>query len=115
MSKLVDLERKIVQQDSIVTLFTVADTIKSIFKPAGILQQIHNEAILDFTGHSKLDCASHLISRLHHCLVDNHSKLEQDLILTLYLDSLSKYLSMIDNLLRNGALCSDTEEFVITQ
>lgn len=98
--KLVDLEQKIAKQTDSITLIRLKKEIDEILEPIQILKQIHENVILDVTENSTLYCATNLLTKLHEHFLHSHSKLHQDISLTLYLNSVKEYLWIVENWLK---------------
>lgn len=86
-----------------------------MFRTIEILNRIHKQVVLDYTEHSPLECATTLLSRLHSGLKSSTTKLEQDLYLSLYLESLYKYLSIAHTWIERGVLEDERGEFIIEE
>lgn len=97
------------------TLLMLANEIKPLFESLRLLKNIHLNAVIDFRTHSSLICATTLLCHLHTGLYCSSSKLEQDIYLTLYLQSLYKYFSIIDSWFNLDILEHYTDEFVIVE
>lgn len=95
------------------TLLKLADELKTIFKPVKILKGIHDEVVLDPSANSPLKCATTLIVRLHQSLNFTADKLEQDLKLTLFLETVYHYVGLVDSWLMKNDFSDYAEEFVI--
>lgn len=78
-----------------------------------ILKKIHEEVVMDFSKDPPLMCATVLLCRLHDSLQYSADKLEQDLRLTLFLESLYHYFTLIDSWLMKNDLSDYSREFVI--
>jgi hypothetical protein len=100
--------------DSTMTLLKLAAQLEQIFAPVGILKKIHQEVIVNnFRGSTPLNCALSLLTRLRGSLQFSLNKMEQDIRLTLYLESLYYYLTMVNAWLVKNELINYTDEFVI--
>ncbi|KAJ8968454.1 hypothetical protein NQ314_002293 [Rhamnusium bicolor] len=110
LSKLEDLVR---EQETTYTLLKLADELQLIFEPVLLLRKIHKEVVIDLDTNSQLRCATVLLSGLHNSLQYSASKLEQDLRMTLFLDSLYHYFTLIDSWLMKNDLSDYSGEFLI--
>lgn len=97
------------------TLTKLARDLKLIFEPVRILNKIHNDVILNTSNNSTLNCATMLLTKLHMGIMHCTTKLEQDIFLTLYLESLFKYMNIINSWLSEDLLSDAKKEFVITE
>lgn len=113
--RLVDLERKVTKQEDSMTLIKLEKDIKNILKPLYILKQIHKKIIIDTNENTPLYSATNLLAKLHENLLHSHSKIYQDLCLTLYLDSVYKYLWIIENWLTQDNFQDRLCEFPIVK
>lgn len=113
LQQLVAIERETVKQETTLTILSLAKDVKQIFKQVAVLKEIHQNVTLDFYINSPLKCATTLLAKLHVGLEHCTTKLEQDIGLTLYVESLYKYLSIVDCWLRNGKWSDLTGEFII--
>lgn len=111
--KLIELERKVTKQEDSMTLIKLEKEIRTILKPLTILKQIHKKIIVNLTENTTFYCATHLLVKLHENLLHSHSKLHQDLSLTLYLNSIYKYLWIIENWLTEDNFQDGLNEFPI--
>ncbi|KAJ8916483.1 hypothetical protein NQ315_000125 [Exocentrus adspersus] len=111
--KLSQLEDTVREQETTYTLLNLADDLKSIMEPVMVLERIHKEAVIDFYENTRLRCATVLLSRLHDSLQYSVNKLEQDLRLTLFLESFQHYFTLVDAWLMKGNLSDYSSEFVI--
>ncbi|KAI4454640.1 gamma tubulin complex protein [Holotrichia oblita] len=111
--KMIEIEREILRQTSTFTLLKLANEFKQIFETTNVLRHIHHNIVLDFKNNEPLVCVTTLLSRLHHGLVHCVSKNELDIYLTLYLESLFKYLTIINSWLGNDTLIDVCGEFII--
>lgn len=80
-----------------------------------IVNEIHQNAVLDFRKNEAIICSTTLLSRLHRGLVHCISKDELDIYLTLYLESLYKYLAIINLWVKNDTLIDLYNEFIVKQ
>ncbi|KAJ3650794.1 hypothetical protein Zmor_016873 [Zophobas morio] len=111
---LIEIENEVREQENTMTLLNLADKFEKIFQPVLVLKNIHQEVVLDdFQGRSRLECALTLLTRLRTSLQFSVKKLEQDIKLTLYLESLFYYFTMINAWLVKNDLFDHTEEFII--
>lgn len=94
------------------TLLNLADDLRTIFKPVKTLKEIHEAVILHPHRYNAKTCSVYLITNLHKSLDFTVNKQEQDLKLTLFLNSLYPYLSKTDSWLTKDELC---DEFLIKQ
>nr|CAH7712329.1 unnamed protein product [Callosobruchus chinensis] len=111
--KLGRLEEKVREQESTYTLITLASDLKEIFEPVVLLHKIHLEVIIDMDNHSNLECAITLISRLHNSLQCSINNLDQNLRLTLLLDSLYHYFTVVNSWLMKNEFVDCSGEFPI--
>ncbi|VEN43416.1 unnamed protein product [Callosobruchus maculatus] len=112
-TKLVRLEEKVRDQESTYTLITLASDLKEIFEPVVLLHKIHLQVIINMDTHSNLDCAITLISRLHNSLQCSVNNLDQNLRLTLLLDSLYHYFTVVNSWLMKNEFVDYSGEFPI--
>ncbi|XP_066257824.1 gamma-tubulin complex component 5 [Euwallacea similis] len=108
-----DLEDQVRKQETTYTLINLADDLKNILIPAKVLKRIHDEVIVDPTQKSACFCAATFIKRLHESLNFSANKQEQDLKLTLFLESLYIYLNITESWLMKNDLTDFSGEFVI--
>lgn len=80
-----------------------------------ILHMIHKTCVLDFNWHSTLVCSTNLLRKLHDFHLLSLTKLEQDVCLTVYLQTLYKYVCTIDMWLTNNMNMDLAKEFVIIE
>ncbi|CAH1956605.1 unnamed protein product [Acanthoscelides obtectus] len=111
--KLVHLEETVREQESTYTLITLATDLKEIFEPILLLHKIHTEVVINMDSHSNLECAIILISRLHNSLQCSVNNLDQNLRLTLFLESLYHYFTIVDSWLMKNEFVDYTGEFPI--
>ncbi|CAG9770142.1 unnamed protein product [Ceutorhynchus assimilis] len=111
--KLIEVENEVRQQETTYTLLTLADELSRIFQPIKMLQEIHEQIIIDHNTNDPLKCATKLIVGLHESLNFTASKQEQDLKLALFLGTLYHYLGLVDSWLIKDDLVDYTGEFVI--
>nr|XP_015836529.1 PREDICTED: uncharacterized protein LOC100142256 [Tribolium castaneum] len=112
--ELVALEREITVQDTTMTLILLYHRFKTIFEPVFVLKTIHNEVIIDnFEEKTPRECALALVTRLRTGLKFSLNKLEQDIRLSLYLESLYYYLLLTEAWLVKNDLFDHTNEFII--
>lgn len=95
------------------TLLDLKKDLGIILEPVFLLEKIHNEVVIDFNTNSSLYCATMLLSRLHNGIQFAENKLDQDLRLSLYLESLYHYLTMVDSWLVKNHLSEQSEDFMI--
>ncbi|XP_066148739.1 gamma-tubulin complex component 5 [Euwallacea fornicatus] len=108
-----NLEDQVRKQETTYTLINLANDLKNILKPAEVLKRIHDEVIVDPTQKSACFCAATYIKRLHESLDFAADKQEQDLKLTLFLESLYIYLNITESWLMKNDLTDFCGEFVI--
>lgn len=97
------------------TLLKVLNEFKILFENATILKGIHESVILDFNSNDSIVCSTSLLSRLHLGLVHSGSKTELDIYLTLYLESLFKYFTIINTWIGSDTLIDLHKEFIVKQ
>ncbi|KAG5864882.1 hypothetical protein JTB14_036711 [Gonioctena quinquepunctata] len=107
------LEDKVREQESTYTLLNLAKDLGDILQPVFLLKKIHNQVVIDMKSHSTMTCATTLLARLHESIKYSESKLDQDLRLTLYLESLYHYSTLIDSWLMKNDLTDYSGEFLI--
>ncbi|KAL1502501.1 hypothetical protein ABEB36_007635 [Hypothenemus hampei] len=112
-NKLSQLELEVRQQEKTYTLINLAENLKDIFKPVQILKQIHDEIIVNPANASPVTCASTLIGKLHESLNFTCNKLEQDIKLTLFMQTCYHYINLVDFWLMKDDLPDYIGEFVI--
>ncbi|KAF5297036.1 hypothetical protein FQA39_LY12250 [Lamprigera yunnana] len=110
-----EVEIKIKSQETIFTLLSLANELRSLHQTMKVLRSIHNSVILDHKTNSATLCSTTLLARLYKGLFHASSKLEQDLYLTLYLHSLYKYFAILNSWLGRDVLEDFTNEFVIAE
>ncbi|KAK4877879.1 hypothetical protein RN001_010385 [Aquatica leii] len=115
LEMLVEIEHNVMKQETVYTLLVLAKELRTILKPLQLLDDIHRNVILDFKSNSSVLCATTLLSALYKRLFATKSKFEQDLYLTLYLQSLYKYFMVINSWLDSGDLDDCAGEFVIAE
>ncbi|XP_018570700.1 gamma-tubulin complex component 5-like [Anoplophora glabripennis] len=111
--KLSELEDRVREQETTYTLLKLYRDLQSILEPVMILKKIHKEVVVDFNKNNHLKCATYVLCALHNSLQFSGSKLEQDLIVTLFLESLYHYFSLIDCWLTKNELSDYSGEFII--
>ncbi|KAJ8956277.1 hypothetical protein NQ318_015013 [Aromia moschata] len=95
-------------------LSALEDTVREQgTSPIFLLKKIHDEVVIDMSRNSNLKCATQLLSRLHYSLQFSTSKLEQDLKVALFLESLYHYFTRINSWLMKNDLSDYSEEFLI--
>lgn len=82
-------------------------------QPVCQLRKIHREVVIDHKNNTNLVCSSTLLSRLHKSLLNAESKLDHDLKLTLFLESIQYYLSVIDTWFTKNDFTDFSDEFPI--
>lgn len=113
--RLVELEQKVARQEDSMTLLKLEKEIRDTLKPLRVLKQIHRKVLADVTENSPLFCSTNLLAKLHESLLHSHSKMHQDLCLTLYLDSIYKYLWITENWLTQDNFQDRLAEFPIAK
>ncbi|XP_050311332.1 gamma-tubulin complex component 5-like [Anthonomus grandis grandis] len=113
--QLADLEDDVRKQERTYTLLSLAKDLKIIMRPLLILREFQESLVLNLSQYSPLRCATVLLTKLHESLGVAINKEEQDLKLTLFLESLFYYLSLVDSWLMKGDFKDYTGEFVIEQ
>lgn len=93
----------------------LADDLSELLKPICALRKIHEDIVLDLESNSNLVCSATLISRLHGSLANAKSKLDHDLRLTLFLESLQHYLAVIDFWFAKNDFSDYSNEFPINK
>ncbi|KAH1019005.1 gamma-tubulin complex component 5 [Dendroctonus ponderosae] len=111
--RLSELEDTVRQQESTFTLLNLASELRIIMQPLKILKDIHDQVTIDYIKNSPLNCATILIARLHESLSFTTNKLEQDLKLTLFIDTVFYYISLVDSWLMGDDLADYAKEFVV--
>lgn len=106
----VELEQKIIAQEETMTLLKLASFFEQNFKTAKALLKIHrnNVKILESDGNEY-----RLLVALHVGMLRAYSKSEQDIYLSIYLESLYKFVNVIDTWLSRGNLENSYNEFPI--
>lgn len=97
------------------TLLNLADDLQVILEPVVLLKKIHTFVIIDFSNRNNIVCASSLLAHLHNSLQYSINKLDQDLRVTLYLESLYHYLNIIDLWFTKNDLTDYSGEFLIVK
>lgn len=82
-------------------------------KPLQILKEIHDYVTIDYIKNFPLKCATTIIARLHESLNFTTNKLEQDLKLTLFIDTVFYYISLVDSWFMGDDLTDNAKEFVV--
>lgn len=113
--RLVELERKVAKQEDSMTLLKLEREIRDALKPLRILKQIHKKVIVDRSENTALFCATNLLMKLHENLLHSYSKLQQDLCLTLYLESVYTYCKITENWLTQDNFQDRFDEFPIVK
>ncbi|XP_044260572.1 gamma-tubulin complex component 5-like isoform X2 [Tribolium madens] len=112
--ELVLLESEIAAQETTMTLIKLSQRFEIMFKPVFVLKAIHNEVIIDnFGDKTPLECALVLLTRLRTGLEFSVNKLEQDIRLSLYLESIYYYLLLTEAWLVKNDLFDHTNEFIV--
>lgn len=113
--KLIDIEDIVRKQDETYTLLKLANELSPIFKPLVTLKSLHDQIILPMELHSALYYSTSLLCNLHSSLRQSSSKLENDIKLTMYLESLYKYFTLIDSWLCKNDFFDSDGEFILIQ
>ncbi|XP_044764094.1 LOW QUALITY PROTEIN: gamma-tubulin complex component 5-like [Coccinella septempunctata] len=113
--KLIDIEEIVRKQEETYTLLRLANDLGPIFEPLQVLKELHDKITVCTDTHSALYCATSLLCNLHSSLRQSSSKLENDIKLTLYLESLFKYFTIIDSWLSKNDFFDGDLEFVLVQ
>lgn len=113
--RLVDLEEKVARQEDSMTLIKLEAEIRDVLKPFDMLKRIHKKIIIDTNENTSLFCATNLLVKLHENLLHSYTKQHQDLCLTLYIDSIYKYLWIIENWLTQDNFQDRFNEFPIVK
>ncbi|XP_030748317.1 gamma-tubulin complex component 5-like [Sitophilus oryzae] len=111
--KLCDIENEVRLQETTYTLLKFAGQLSNVFEPLIILKQIHEQVILNPNLHTPLRCATTLIVRLHETFHFATNKLEQDLKISMFLESIRYYLELVEAWFIRDDLSDHTAEFVI--
>lgn len=112
---LIALEQKIAQQEHSMTLIKLEKELRAILKPLTVLKQIHEMVVISVVENTPLFCATNLLVQLHENLVHSHSKLHQDLCLTVYLASVFKFLWVVESWLTQDNFQDGLQEFPIVK
>ncbi|KAK5638877.1 hypothetical protein RI129_013172 [Pyrocoelia pectoralis] len=112
--RLREIEDQVKGQESTFTMLSLAKCLRPPFETVRVLLRIHRSVVLDSLSNSPILCATTLLTRLYDGLLFASSKLSQDIYLTLYLHSLYKYLTVINNWLESDVLNDHRDEFVIS-
>lgn len=96
------------------TLLQLSRQFEEIFEPLIALKRIHNEVILDYKSNTAAECAANLLARLYNSIHKSCNKLEQDLKMALFFDSIYYYFTLIESWLINDQLIDPVNEFVIS-
>lgn len=113
--RLYAIEWETVQQESVMSLTRLEKELSDCFAPVRILDRIHKDAVGSIVCESNLTRATTLLARLHFGLLHCATKLEQDIYITLYIESLYMYLNVADSWLTKSFLLDLNDEFVITE
>lgn len=97
------------------TILNIASELLPIFKDIELLCNIHTELVKNFKVDQSFQNATNLLSKLYYGLLNSSDKTTQNLYLTLYLQSLYKYLTVIEIWLTQDMLDDPTDEFVIQE
>ncbi|CAH0548603.1 unnamed protein product [Brassicogethes aeneus] len=114
--KIVELEDLIRKQDSTYTLLKLADDLSVILEPMRVLKRIHQKSILNQETEDFLTCSTSLISNLHGGLQLALNKADQDLRLTIFVETLHHYLQIVNCWLVQDIFDEEsdlTREFII--
>ncbi|CAG9853558.1 unnamed protein product [Phyllotreta striolata] len=107
------LENKIREQETTYTLLNLTCDLRAILEPLVLVKKIHDYATIDINNQSNIVCVCSLLARLHLSLRYSSNKLDQDLKITLYIETLYYYLTVIDMWLMKNDLTDYTQEFLI--
>lgn len=94
-------------------MLNLADDLSEILDPVNQIRKIHQEVIHDHNAVSNQICAATLLTRLHNSLHNAQSKLDHDLRLTLFLESLEHYMYLIDAWFTKNDFTEYSNEFPI--
>lgn len=111
--KLENIENIVKDQEETYTLLKFSNQLNEIFEPLAITKRLHSGIIEDYYTQSLVFCSTSLLCRLSNELSSSINKLEQDIKLSVYLQSLHKYFSLIDFWLSKNDFVDLKEEFVI--
>lgn len=95
------------------TLLKLGEKLEVIFEPIFLLKAIHRDIILNYMESSALFSTLNLLKGLLNSLQFSRNKMEQDIRLTLYLESLQYYFNLVNGWLVKNDLFDYTQEFVI--
>ncbi|XP_076256515.1 gamma-tubulin complex component 5-like [Rhynchophorus ferrugineus] len=111
--KLCNIEDEVKMQETTYTLLRLTSELSVILEPVRILKQIHEQVILNPEHHQPLECATTLIVKLHETLHFTTNKLEQDIKIAMFLESVQCYLNIVDTWFTKDELADYTNEFLI--
>lgn len=97
------------------TLLKLDHRIQEKLKMAKIMMGIHKRVTLNWEENNNIICSTKMLSELHNCCLFSTTKLEQDLSFSLYLDSLYKYVIIIDGWLNDDVIRDYNQEFIISE
>lgn len=103
----------VIFSETTMTLLMLAEQLEEVFRPVKIMKDIHQQVVENNENYNSLECALSLIRNLRRSLNFSLSKLEQDIQLTLYLESLRYYFTIADSWLVKNDWCDYDREFVI--
>ncbi|KAL3270449.1 hypothetical protein HHI36_021000 [Cryptolaemus montrouzieri] len=112
---LMAIEETVRKQEETYTLLRLCEDLIPIFAPLKILREIHQKVIVSAQENLPLYCATSLLCNLHSNLKHSITKLEHDLKMTLYLESLFKYFFLMDSWLTRNDFVDINWEFVLVQ
>ncbi|XP_072394670.1 gamma-tubulin complex component 5 [Diabrotica undecimpunctata] len=114
--KLSQLEDTIREQESTYTLVNLSQDLQEILEPVILLKKLHDTVVIKFSENSNIIlCATTLLARLHNSLQHSVNKLDQDLKVTLYIESLYHYFTVINSWFMKNDLSDYSDEFIITK
>lgn len=114
--KITQIEDTIRKQECVYTLLALARDLKPLFQKVEVLHQIHEDLMVEFSEvDDSFTKVTYLLSRLYYALLNSASKVEQNIYLTLYLQSLYKYFTIIEIWLTQDLLEDYSDEFVIVE
>ncbi|XP_057669823.1 gamma-tubulin complex component 5 [Diorhabda carinulata] len=113
--KLSQLEDKVREQETIYTLLNLSEDLEHFFEPIKLLKTIHDYVVIDFEKNQNIISATSLLTRLHDSLQFSTNKLDQDLRVTLYIESLYYYLNVVHSWFVKNDFNDYSNEFLITK
>ncbi|XP_046745496.1 gamma-tubulin complex component 5 isoform X1 [Diprion similis] len=112
---MIRIEKKFVKQDDCDTLLSMMNDLKPYLDGIKMLYEVHQSVTSEWEYHLNWKCASKLLSGLFFEIQNSSSREKANMCTSLYLQSLSVYLNIIDTWLSEGRFEDWREEFVIAK